>query len=47
LENIGGIIEIREVDGAGAARAAIDALDFIKLIRICEKEAVKRFKNLI
>ena len=42
LENIQGIVSIDEVDGAGAARASIDPLNFIKLIRIVETEAKKR-----
>jgi len=43
--NIGNIketIEIKEVDGIGAARAAINPLDFIRLMRIVEAEAIKR-----
>lgn len=45
LDNIKDIIEIPEVDGAGAARAAINPLDFIKLARIVEIEAKKRFRG--
>jgi len=43
LENIEEIIEIKEVDGVGAARAALNPLDFIKLVRKTEIEAKKRF----
>ncbi len=42
LENIKETIEIKEVDGVGAARASIDPLNFIKLIKIIEAEALKR-----
>ena len=44
LENIKEIIEIKEVDGIGAARASIDPLNFIKLIKIIQAEALKRSK---
>lgn len=43
LENIEKIIEIKEVDGVGAARAVLDPFDFIKLVRKIEIEAKKRF----
>ncbi|MBN1298345.1 MAG: triose-phosphate isomerase [Actinobacteria bacterium] len=42
LKNIEEIISIKDVDGVGAARAALDPDDFIKMIRIIEKEAIKR-----
>lgn len=42
LDNIQEILSIKEVDGIGASRAAIDPNDFVKLVRITEKEAVKR-----
>jgi triosephosphate isomerase (TIM) len=42
LENICDIVKIPEVDGAGAARASVDALHFLKLIKIIETEAKKR-----
>jgi triosephosphate isomerase len=44
LENIKEISEIKEVDGTGAARAIVDPLNFIKLVKITEAEALKRFK---
>ena len=44
LENIKETIEIKEVDGIGAARASIDPLNFIRLIKITEAEALKRSK---
>jgi len=43
LENIEEIIEIKEVDGVGVARAALNPIDFIKLVRKIEIEAKKRF----
>jgi triosephosphate isomerase len=42
LENIKETIEIKEVDGVGAARASIDPLNFIRLIKTIEAEALKR-----
>jgi triosephosphate isomerase len=42
LENIKETIEIKEVDGTGASRAAMDPMDFIKMIKITEAEAIKR-----
>ena len=42
LDNIKEIITIPEVDGVGAARAALNPYDFIKLVRITEEEAIKR-----
>jgi triosephosphate isomerase (TIM) len=42
LKNIKETVEIKEVDGIGAARASIDPLNFIKLIKIIEAEALKR-----
>jgi triosephosphate isomerase len=42
LQNIKETIEIKEVDGIGAARASINPLDFIKLIKITEAEALQR-----
>ena len=44
LENISKIITMREVDGVGAARAAINPDDFIRLVRIVEKEAINRYQ---
>ena len=46
LENIKETIEIKEVDGIGAARASIDPLNFIKLIKIIQSEALKRSKTV-
>jgi triosephosphate isomerase len=46
LENIKETIEINEVDGVGAARASIDPLNFIKLVKITETEALKRSKAI-
>jgi len=45
IENIGAIVKIPEVDGAGAARASLDALHFLKLISIIESEAKSRRKG--
>ncbi len=42
LENIKEISEIKEVDGTGAARAIVDPLNFIRLVKITETEALKR-----
>jgi triosephosphate isomerase len=42
LDNIKEIIEIKEVDGVGAARASIDVSNFIELIKIMESEANRR-----
>ncbi|MBM3706269.1 MAG: triosephosphate isomerase [Actinobacteria bacterium] len=42
LKTIGRIIEIEEVDGIGAARAAMNPFDFIKMARITEEEAKRR-----
>jgi triosephosphate isomerase len=44
LENIKEISEIEEVDGTGAARAIVDPLNFIKLVKVTETEALKRSK---
>jgi triosephosphate isomerase len=44
FENIKEISEIKEVDGTGAARAIVDPLNFIRLVRITEAEALKRLK---
>ena len=41
-KNIKETIEIKEVDGIGAARASINPMDFVKLIKIIEAEALKR-----
>lgn len=46
LENIKETIKIKEVDGIGAARASIDPLNFIKLIKIIQSEALKRSKRV-
>jgi triosephosphate isomerase len=46
IENIKEISEIKEVDGTGAARAIVDPLNFIKLIKITETEALKRFRTV-
>jgi triosephosphate isomerase len=46
LENIKETIAIKEVDGIGAARASIDPLNFIKLIKIIEAEALKRSRTV-
>lgn len=46
LENVKEIIDIKEVDGIGAARAGIDPLTFIKLIKITQAEALKRSKAI-
>jgi len=45
LENIKEITEIKEVDGTGAARAIVDPINFIKLIKITEAEALKRSRT--
>jgi triosephosphate isomerase (TIM) len=45
LENIKETIRIKEVDGIGASRASIDPLNFIRLIKITEAEALKRSKT--
>jgi triosephosphate isomerase (TIM) len=42
LDNISQIISIKEVDGIGASRAALNPHDFVKLVRITEVEAIKR-----
>ncbi|MBM3700969.1 MAG: triose-phosphate isomerase [Actinobacteria bacterium] len=42
LDNIREIVAIQEVDGVGAARAALNPYDFIELVRITEEEAIKR-----
>ncbi len=42
LENIFGIIGIKDVDGAAITRAALSAEGFIKLIRVVRAEAEKR-----
>jgi len=42
LDNIEDILSLEGVDGVGASRAALDPHDFIKLVRITEKEAIKR-----
>jgi triosephosphate isomerase len=42
LDNIKETIEIKEVDGIGAARASMDPLNFIKLVKIAQSEALKR-----
>jgi triosephosphate isomerase len=42
LENIYEVLRLKDADGIGAARAAMDPLDFIKLIRLTEAEAKKR-----
>jgi triosephosphate isomerase len=46
LDNMAEIINIREVDGVGAARASINALNFIKLVKILEAEAKNRSVNV-
>jgi triosephosphate isomerase len=46
LENIKETIEIKEVDGIGAARASMDPLNFIKLVKIAQSEALKRSRTV-
>lgn len=42
LKNISEIIRISEVDGIGSGRSLLNPLDFVKMIRIVEKESERR-----
>lgn len=45
IQNGKGIIRIADVDGLAITRGALDADNFVKFIKITEKEVCKRFKK--
>jgi len=46
LKNISTIIRIPEVDGAGSTRSSLNPVDFVKMVRLVEKESEYR-KSMI